>query len=170
MKPIFVGFSRPKKFMPLAWLIMKIEDTEYSHVYLKFYSASMERWLIYEAGGLMVRFKGSTLFQMDNLCVDEFKIELDDAHYNKTIAWCVDNCGRPYGIFQLFGMLYSYIIKHIFNEDVKNPLRDGRKSQVCSEMIGYLLKDNGIINIEEDLDLAGPKKIYNIVEKFTTRK
>lgn len=170
MRPLFIGFSRPKKFKLLSWLIRKVEDTDYSHVYIKFYSIALDRWLYYEAGGLMVRFCGKETFSDRNLVISEFKIDLDGDVYNKTIAWCIDNCGKPYGIIQLAGMGWVYFVKSITGKDKRNPFRDGKSSQVCSEMVGYALKENGIIDIEEDLDLAGPKKIYNIVEKFTMRK
>lgn len=46
-----IGFSRHRGFAPLSWAIMAVERTNFSHVYIKFYSASMGRWLVYEATG-----------------------------------------------------------------------------------------------------------------------
>lgn len=60
MEQITIGFSKSKKFLPIgSWLIRAYMGTPYSHVYLKFYSQSLNRTLIYEAVGGGVRFIGS---------------------------------------------------------------------------------------------------------------
>ena len=170
LRSIYIGFSRPKKSKLLSSLIMRVEKTNYSHVFLKFYAAKYDRWLVYEASGIDVKFKSVSRFQISNMVVDCYRIDLEENHYNRTIAWCIDNCATPYGIIQLFGMFYVYLFECIFKKRVRNPLRDGKKSQVCSEMIGYMLKENKIMDIDGDLDLAGPKIIHNIVDKYVNCK
>src|SRR5690349_251313 len=105
MKTIAIGFSRPKKFNILSWLIMKVQRTEYSHVYVRFHSDSLDRDLIYQASGLQVNFVGGTLFKDHHLTVKEFSLSVTDETYKNTLQFAVDKAGMPYSIKQLFGIL-----------------------------------------------------------------
>ena len=50
---ITIGFSRPKnKVFPIgSWLIRLYMRSAYSHTYVRFYSESINRTLVYEAVG-----------------------------------------------------------------------------------------------------------------------
>ncbi len=158
MRTITVGFSRPKKWNPLSWAIMKAQGAEYSHVYMKFYSSSLERELIYQASGLQVNFVGSKLFNDHHLTVHEFQFQISEESHKKALQFAVDNAGKPYSIKQLFSIL-SYI-------SINKPLfKDGRSAYVCSELIGQMLKEDLGIKVEQDLDLIMPKDIYQILLK-----
>jgi hypothetical protein len=101
MRTIVVGFSRPKKWNLLSWLIMKIQRTNYSHVYVKFYSNSLERELIYQASGLQVNFVGSILFYNHHLAVKEFELDVSDESHINALRFAVDKAGTPYSIKSL---------------------------------------------------------------------
>lgn len=158
MKKIIVGFSRPKKWNILSYLIMKFQRTNYSHVYVKFRSESLNRDLIYQASGLQVNFVGSSLFYEHHIVVGEFELEISAEIYKKTLQFSVDKAGSPYSMKQLFNiLLYTFTGKSI--------LKDGRNAYICSELVGEILSDNFKIVIDKDLDIVTPKDIYKILSK-----
>lgn len=157
MKKITIGFSRPKKWNPLSYLIMKIQGTPYSHVYLQFESTSLDRKLVYQASGLQVNFIGSVLFQDHHMTVKEFELEISDEAHKKTLQKAVDLAGMPYSKTQLFDIL----IHHFTGKSV---LKDGRSAYVCSELVAEMLKDLDI-HMPEDLDVVEPKDIYEVLDK-----
>lgn len=158
MKTIVIGFSRPKKWNPISWLIMKVQLTNYSHVYVKFYSNSLERELIYQASGLQVNFVGSVLFYNHHLAVKEFELDISDEAHMKALRFAVDRAGTPYSIKQLFSILAYQITGKV-------PFKDGRNAYVCSELIGEMLTGNLQIKVDKDLDIVIPKDIYKILDR-----
>lgn len=158
MKKVSIGFSRPKTFKPLSWLICKVQGTDYSHAYIKFHSDSLDRDLIYQASGLQVNFVGKTLFEADHIIVREFDIQISDAAHKKALQFAVDKAGTPYSIKQLLNILIYILIK-------KSPFEDGRSSYVCSELVGQMLKEEFGVEVSKDLDIVTPKDIYEIMDK-----
>lgn len=156
MKKVIIGFSRPKTFKVLSWIIQKVQGADYSHVYIKFYSDSLERELVYQASGLEVNFVGSNLFNSSHIIVDEFELEISDEAHKKALQFAVDKAGTPYSIKQLFGILIYMISGKIL-------FRDGRSGYVCSELIGQLLQEEFNFVISKDLDTIIPKDIHNIL-------
>jgi hypothetical protein len=158
MKKVVIGFSRPKKCSLLSKLIMKVQGTPYSHIYVKFYSASLNRELIYQASGLQVNFVGSIFFYDHHIAVKEFELEISDEVHLEALRFAVDKAGTPYSIKQLFSILaYMLTGKLLF--------RDGREAYVCSELIGEMLAEKIKITINKDLDIVIPKDIYNILSE-----
>ena len=158
MKTLIIGFSRPTTFKLLSWLIQKIEKTEYSHVYAKFYSSTINRQIIYQASGLEVNFVGSELFYKNHIAVKEFSISVSDEVYLETMRFAVDSAGMPYSIKQLFGILFYMLTGKV-------PVGDGRRGYVCSELMGQMLTQKLEKSVTKDLDLVLPKDIYNLLDK-----
>lgn len=75
---MIVGFSRRKGLAPVSWLIMLCEGTNFSHAFIKVYSASLDRVLIYQATGSGVYFMGSTLFDKTAQVMEEYPIEVSE--------------------------------------------------------------------------------------------
>lgn len=159
MKTVAIGFSRPKKWMPLAWIIQKVQRTDYSHVYIKFTSDKYQRNLIYQASGLQVNFVGEAVFKDHCEIVKECVIQVSDETYTKMMTFAIDKAGYPYSIKQLFNIvLYMCTGKaHI--------LGTGRDSYVCSELAAEMLKSILNVPISEDLDIITPKDVDNSLEK-----
>lgn len=158
---IIIGFSRPRKFKLLAWIIQKIEHSDYSHAYTKTYSDSLERWLIYQASGLEVNFEGKQKFYEKNEAIKEYLFQVDAETKQKFLQKAVDTIGTPYGIKQLIGIGIIRFGKFI-GIKLKNPFRDGRATYVCSELVGELVQDLMDITID-DLDSLGPKELQQII-------
>lgn len=150
---MIVGFSRPKKFKIFSKLIRWYLKTPYSHVYMKFYSKSLDRWIIYEAVGNGVRFIGKNLFEKTVDIVEEFEIPITDEKQIEMLQWCVDNSGVKYGCLQNIGIVVANILR--LN---KNPFKSGKN---CSELIAEAIEHANIYKFNKDLNLVTPKEIYN---------
>jgi len=159
MKTVSIGFSRPSKWKLLSWIIRKVQGTDYSHVYLRFHSDSLDRDLIYQASGLQVNFVGKTLFEKDHIAVKEFDLQISDEAHKKALQFAVDTAGMPYSIKQLFGIL-------VYSLTGKRVLQDGRSAYVCSELVAQMLSEDLGITITKDLDIVTPKDVYNILETY----
>lgn len=160
MKKVVIGFSRPKKFAILSWLIRTVQRTEYSHVYLKFHSDTYDRNIIYQASGLQVNFVGEQVFNEHHIVVKEFEFNISDETYKKMMSFAIDKAGYPYSIKQLFNIAsYMLIGKTILKED-------GRSAYVCSEIVSQMMIEDLNIVINKNLDLITPKNVCIILESY----
>lgn len=157
IKTITIGFSKPKnKTLPiLSWLIRLFLKTEYSHVYLQFYSESINREIIYEAVGKGVRFIGLKRWKLQAQEVLSYTINIKECNRTELIQWCVDNAGHSYSFWQNIGILISSLL------NTKNNIFT--KGKNCSELIAKILKLEGY-KIEKDLNLITPKDIEEILK------
>lgn len=162
MESIIIGFSKPRSFGILAWLIMVVERSEFSHVYMKTYSKSLDRWLIYQASGTKVNFIGQEKFYEHNESVKEYLFDVNPESKTKFLVKAVDTVGTPYGVKQLIGIGLVRLGK-VFGLKLTNPFRDNRATYVCSELAAEVLEEITGINIGEDLDTIGPKELDEII-------
>jgi hypothetical protein len=163
MRKVIIGFSRPKAhFIPFAWLIMAIEKTNYSHVFIRAHSESLDTDLIYQASGLQVNFMGPKYFDDRESSIYEFEAEVPDETYKAFMQWAIMNSGYPYSLKQALGIG----LVRVFNLK-KNPFVNDKKSWVCSELAGYVLSKFLDISISADaLDTAGPSAIFDLCVKY----
>jgi hypothetical protein len=155
-RTVWVEFTRPRGFKPLSWLIRKVQKTEFSHVRLYWLGVGGTIPIIYEASGSSLKFIGPIAAkQMKIKIIHSFKLDITPAQYKDIVKICMINASIDYGKKQLIGIG----LVHAFNLD-KNPFADGRRSQVCSEIIGRILKMVLKWPIKLDLDIAGPKELY----------
>lgn len=158
MSKIIIGFSSPKHTNPVSWLIRKINHTPYSHTYVKIYSASLDRFLIYQARGSQVNFVGNKRFESYAQVIQEFELEVSGENKTKILQFCVDNAGEGYGVKQLFGMLYVSFFK-AFKVKKQNPFTDG---MICTEVVVLLLQLLKI-PIDTDPNAADLNDVYKAV-------
>lgn len=158
---ITIGFSKPlNNPLPLfSWAIKSVYNIPYSHTYLKFYSDSLDRDIIYESVGPGVRFIGLKLWSKYAETIKEFDLEITNEQYIELMQFCVDNAGIKYGIKQVLGI---YIAK-LFRMK-KNVFKNGTDMEVCSEILGRILQQLGY-EFNKDLDLLSPKDIYQALDK-----
>lgn len=115
MDEIIVGFSRPKnKFKIGSYLIRLWLQTNYSHVYIKFYLKSSDRTLIYEAVGSGVRFIGCTQGETHASEVKSFKLNISKDNYLSLLKFCVDNAGVNHNALQ------NYVANEHINHSTVN--------------------------------------------------
>lgn len=160
---IIVGFSRPKKWKPFAWLIMKGYGIDYDHVYVKFHSTTYDRDVIYQASGLMVNFMSNKRFDNENLTVAEYEIEISDEANIAIIQFAMDNAGVPYGILEAVGLMWVRAME-LINKHVSNPFADGGTTYVCCELVGYILQEHLGIKIGVLQDDITPKYLRSLMD------
>lgn len=103
--------------------------------------------------------------QQKNIIVEEYAVIVTEEQKNKILQYCIDTVENPYGTLQLIGMGIARLQKVITGKG-KNPFRDGERSQVCSELVGRILRIIGMDIQEEDLEIEGPKFVRDLVKKI----
>jgi len=164
---ITIGFSQPKnKFFPIfSWVIRLIECTKYSHVYLQWKSEFADSTLTYHAAGNSVHFLGFDKFNKTVQPIHTFELDITREQYRELLHYCFEHAGTDYGIKQIFGIAYVKFMGCI-GKKVNNPFSDGEKSQVCSELVGNVLSDILDNDLKLDLDIAGPRDIYEYLNNI----
>lgn len=154
---ITIGFSKSKKKFAIgSWAIRLYQNTEYSHVYLKFHSEALNRVLIYEAVGGGVRFIGSSAWEKQAIEVASFDLDIKQCNYVTLLQFCVDHAGLEYGFLQNIGLLFCDLFKM-----KENPFKKGKN---CSEMVAEILKLEGVV-INKDFNLVTPKDIFEVLSE-----
>lgn len=159
---IRIGFSKPKnKLFPAgSWLIRLFENTKYSHVFVRWYSVGADTDIVYEAGGTYINFKAGKIFDKKAETVHEYETIISKEVYKKLLKYCMSNAGVQYGFKQIIGIALVKLFKL-----KKNPFSDGNKSQVCSELVGNIIENLELGDIDINLDIAGPRDIKEFLEK-----
>jgi hypothetical protein len=158
---IYIEFTRPKGFFPvISWLIRLFQKTEYSHVRLCWAGFRGQVPVIYEASGAGLKFIGPIgALRKPVHVVSRFPLDLTGEQYRELVRLCMSYAGIKYGHLQILGiaLVCLFGLK-------KNPFADGKKSQVCSEIVGYLLADILGWKTGLDLDIAGPREIHEFLD------
>lgn len=158
-----ISFSRPKKWKPFSALIRWIDDSEFSHVSVSWYSDRLEREIVYQASSVMVNFCEGKHFAETHEIIEQLEIEMEPETEKRVIQWAMDRAGIPYSIKQCFGILWVKIMQKI-GIKVKNPFNNGRTLYICCELAAELLELEFGYKFSEDLDLLTPKSLYNILK------
>lgn len=168
MDSITIGFSRPTKWKPFSWLIMTAYGTPYDHVYVRWYSAKLERDIVYQASGTMVNFMGQQFFN-NNVIVDEFEVPITPEHKLALIQFAMDNAGKPYGVKNCFGLAWVRICQ-MFGKKVSNPFKPDGNTYVCSELAAYVLQEFENVTIDSDIANITPLEVYNYLMQVKATK
>lgn len=156
MRTIVFGFSKPRHWKPFAEIIKLVDNSYFSHSYVKFHSESLDRKLIYQASGTKVNFIGELRFLEDNETVAEYTFEVEDEIHTKILQWCVDNCGLKYSLKIALGLtLYRILGKRT------KLLKDN--GFVCSVLAAQLLDE--FINSDVEPEIMTPKLLFLFMEK-----
>ena len=166
MKTLAIEFTRPKKgcFAILSQVIRAVQGTKYSHVRLR-WTNTTGRDVIYEASGSHVKFIGELAQpQAPVEIMEAFELNLTIDQYRSLVDMCMRYAGLKYGKLQIvgIGLVTLFRLK-------KNPFADGKRSQVCSELVGRFLQEVVKIDIKFDLDIAGPKEINLVLDEECLR-
>lgn len=159
---LYVGFSRPRKWKILSWLIMTSFNSPFSHVYIKLYASKYDRWLIYQASSTMVNFMNLTTFKEEAQVVHETQIEVSQETNSKILQFAIDNCGKPYGVKEIFGLAWVRI-NYWLGREIKNPLADQDRSLVCSELASLIIRNCLGVQLPKDPDDMTPVDVYELL-------
>jgi hypothetical protein len=163
MDSIIIGFSTSKyKWNPIAAAIRLAEGAPFSHTYVKFWSPSIQRWLIYHASRTRLNFMNLEFFQKESKIVEEHEIPVTPEQKVKVIQYCVDTVWKSYGTRQLLGMAWVRLWRRL-GVAAKNPFRDNQRTQVCSELVGHVLRIIGEDIDPRVLEVEGPRWIHGKV-------
>jgi len=146
------GFSRPKKWKPFSWAIMKVLGVNYSHAYLVFDVESTEQLVIYQAnrsGVICTSFKS---FAEHNTIVESIEIESKEKR-TKALFFCIDKLGRPYSLLTVI----SIYLKKKFGINPK--YNDGENAFICSELVARALGINA-----DYVDSMDPKELMELLK------
>lgn len=133
-----IGFSKPKKWKPLAWLIMAVGGTTYSHTFVTWKCTAIDRRKVFEAVGSGVRILSNVTFKDQAEIVKLYSFEVSEDRIGEIEKLAHDMAGTSYGTKALVGIAIMKIF-NFFNELFKlkgrqsNPFKDGSKSNVCIE-------------------------------------
>lgn len=165
--PIIIGFSRPIRNTALSWLIERGEGTPYDHVYIRFYSSSTDRWLVYQASSIMVNFMGWEHWKVKNEALEEYEVDATPEERLKILQFCIDEVGTPYGSKWLMGMMWIRLCRLVLGLTVHNPFPSGTTTFGCSKLAGYVLKLLGKGYDAAQLDDADPKWINQQISSWS---
>jgi hypothetical protein len=162
---IVIGFSTAQHTMsPIAPMIRAFEDTPYSHMYMRYWAPQVERDMIYQANIDDVNFTNTQHFLYHNKVIDEYAFKITPEIKKAVIQKCIDRLHLKYGKMQLVGMATAQIWHKWTGTWIKNPFRDGTKTQVCSELAGHVLYEMGYPVELEKLEVLGPKWLHGKIE------
>lgn len=158
MPKITIGFSKPRKwFVPFSWIIRIANGTAFSHTYIKLWSASIERFLVYEAMDKGLVFSSAQSFDKRNETLKEFHVEINENQKRIILQFCVDNALGQYSVKQNVGIMYVKFMLWAFGTVVKNPWPGGWN---CTEVLARLAILIGV-PVSFDPDSADLDDIYN---------
>lgn len=157
---VSIGFSRPKTWKPLAKLIMLIEGTEYSHVFITWHCSEINRRKVFEAVGAGIRILSNVNFKSQAEVVALYDFNVDDLSLITIEQKAHDLTGRSYDFKAIIGlalMRLSNLWYRITDSPTRigNPFKDGDFSQLCVEAGGMVLEQIEHVEIPyEDFGLT----------------
>jgi hypothetical protein len=163
MKQITIGFSRASTAFPIfSWLIMAVQRTPYSHVYVKYTDPNLQRTIVYQASHTLVNYMSEATFSAQETIVKEFTFNVSDASFLTFQQFAIDNAGKPYGVEEIFG-LGLVEIALAFNIKMHNPLKEAGSTWVCDQLVAAILSTCEQIALPMPLNDMTPKDVYALV-------
>lgn len=151
-----IGFSTPKRFNPVSWLVRTITGSKVSHAFFVYHDVDFDMDMVMEAHELGFRLTPFERFKKKNQIVGLYvpKQSVD--------------VGLKYVAQQYLGTVYDYggligefvvMLGRWLKRKWKNPLR-GSKNVFCSEAICIAMqKSPGYEHFEEDPDSVDPQTL-----------
>ena len=169
---LVVGFSKCSSGCAIfSWLIRLVEQTPFSHTYVKFWDEGIERWVVYQASHAALNYRGLPRFLEEEDVIEEYELDVTSEQKKQVLQYCVDTVGTPYGVLEIFGLAYARLMGR-FGLRVSNPFADGTKTMICSKLVGLILILIGDLpEIDRDeLEIQGPKWIRDRVVELVERQ
>jgi hydrogenase maturation protein HypF len=110
-----------------------------------------------ESGLLLESLYDDNVLESYKFSIEEKEIEISDDVYNFILQYSIDQLGIKYSIKQAVGIFVAKVFRL-----KKNPFHND--GQVCSELIGHILKEVLGYKIERDMELITPKEIYELLD------
>lgn len=155
MSKIYIGFSYPKKFNLISFMIKSWMRQDYSHAYLRFESDKIPNSVYHAAGG-MVHFRAQNKFEEKNHIIKEYEIEVTQNDRLKVLSECIELSGEVYGYLELIKIIFTDIFYTIFNKQLY--IKDSA-GYICSELVGKILIDKLNLKFNKPSNLLKPNDL-----------
>lgn len=165
MEKIIIGFSTSSSFSIYSKAIQIVEETKYSHVYIKFFEPAIKRDVIYQSSGLAVNFCNQTSFDASETTISEYEIDITPEKKAEIIAYMFDHVGLPYGFLKILGISIYLILGLIGIKLARNPFDKEDKGLFCSE-VGYNIISMLLNAPKIDPSLVKPKDLEDILKNM----
>lgn len=163
MKQITIGFSRACTALPVfSWLIMAVQRTNYSHVYLKYQDDFLGQPMYYQASHTLVNSMCADVFLAQETVVQEFTFNVSDASFLACMKFAASQAGKPYGTREILGLGLCEIAM-IANVKMDNPFKDAGTTWICDQLIAELLATCENVKLLKPLDDMIPKDMFTLV-------
>lgn len=134
-----IGFSTPKKFNPVSWLVRKLTGSVCSHAFFIYWDLDYEADIVMEAHELGFRHVPLDHFSRQNDIVASFTPRLDISPGLKFVA--LEYLGGPYDWGGLIGSAIVLLGRWL-RKKWDNPLASA-KAVFCSEAVVIALQKAG---------------------------
>jgi hypothetical protein len=163
MKQITIGFSRASTTFPIfSWLIMAVQKTNYSHVYLKYQDEFLGQTMYYQASHTLVNSMSAAVFLAQETVVQEFTFNVSDASFKQCLQFAANQAGKPYGTKEIIGLAYCELAL-IVDQKVNNPFKEAGETWICDQLIAALLETCENVVLPMPLDNMIPKDMFALV-------
>ena len=97
----FVGFSTPKRFNPVSWLVRKLTNSQCSHAWVQYYDDIFDKDMVMEAHELGFRCVPLDHFEGGNTIIKRVPVDVD---FTLGIRLLASKLGNTYDYGGLIGM------------------------------------------------------------------
>lgn len=161
-EPVRVGFSTPKSFNPLSWLVRKFTNSRASHAFFVYRDLDWNMDVVLEAHELGIRLLPLDAFERANVIVKMVTPKNPIEVGLRMVAHSY--LGSMYDFAGLVGMAVV-MLGRFLKRKWKNPFR-GSKSVYCSEAVVLaLLASPGYETVPLDPD-SSPEDLLTFFEKI----
>lgn len=163
MKQITIGFSRACTTFPIfSWLIMAVQRTPYSHVYLKYQDEYLGQIMYYQASHTLVNSMSAPVFGAQETVVQEFTFNVSDASFLACMKFAANQAGKPYGTMEICGLalVETALIASI---KINNPVKDAGTTFICDQLIASLLETCENVTLPMPINNMLPKDVFAMV-------
>lgn len=135
---VHLGFSTPRRFNPVSWLVRKLTGSTASHAWFLYYDQDFQMDMVMEAHELGFRLLPFSRFERENKVVAVFSPTCD---FNLGLKWAATWLGTAYDFTGLLGMAWVLIWRKL-GKRVRNPLQRSH-AMFCSEIATKALAKSG---------------------------
>lgn len=166
---IFIGGSRPRKFMPFAWLIQRYSGSKISHNYTKYQDTLTGQWMISESSHGEAHKMVFEKWHLDNEIIEEFSIDVEESVFINIMTRINHALQTSYSELNIFGIpfydLYEKTNIRFFNF-IASLFSDGVGSVICSEEASYTLNIIGI-KFKRPNDFLVPSEVIKKLKQLS---
>jgi hypothetical protein len=162
----FIGFSTPKAFNPVSWLIRKVTKSQVSHAWVVYHSDLFDLEMVMEAHELGFRSLTLEHFKAKNKIVLLHPIDVDVTPGLRLLAV---HLGDTYDYAGLFGMGIVLIQQRLrgffkkWKKRFKNPWQSANK-YFCSEAVVTMLQASNSRMVEDVMaENTSPQMLMDIL-------